>query len=305
MRLLTRFDFDGICCAVLLKELELMDEIKFIHPKELQDGNVEVTANDILANVPFVEGCGLWFDHHTSEEERVGLDGRFKGASHKAPSAARVIYDYYDGSNRLSKFNEMMKFVDLADSAQFTVDDIMKPKGWVLLAFICDPRTGLSFYDGYGISQFQFMNELIEKIRTINNIDRILQLPDVKERVDRYFQQDKVFRNFLIENSHIDGPAVITDTRSNSNIPPGNRFLVYSLFPETNISIRLIDGKKKKNVVIAVGHSIINKSSRVNVGSLMLRYGGGGHERVGTCQIPYEVADTVLKDIVKEIKEQS
>ncbi len=303
MKLYTRFDFDGVCCAVLLKYLKVVDSISFIHPQELQEGNVTLTEDDVLANVPYAEGCGLWFDHHASEDERLGLKGKFKGASREADSAARVVYDYYDGPSRLSIFDDMMKNVDIADAAKFTRDDILNPKGWILLSFICDPRTGLSAHQGYRIPHFQFMNELIERMLE-PDIEKILAWPDCKERAEIYFKYNDAFKEFLVKNSYRDGPAVITDTRDKSDIPPGNRFLIYSLFPETNISIRIMDGKGKENTVFSVGHSIVNRTSKVNVGSLMLKRGGGGHPMVGTCQVSNASADADLAELLEEIKQQ-
>jgi len=301
LRLLTRFDFDGICCAALLKEVGVVDLVKFTHPKDLQDGIIAVTENDVIANMPFVKGIGLWFDHHSSEHERLDIYGKFTGASESAPSAARVIYNYYDGANRLSRFDEMMKYVDIADSAQFTAGDIREPKGWVLLSFLCDPRTGLSFYKGFRINHHDFMMEMVDILRT-KSIDEILEMPDVKERTEYYFEQEKVFKKFLLENSRSDGPVVITDTRNRPEPPVGNRFLVYSLFPDTNISLRLMDGKANQNVVFSMGHSITNRTSKVNVGSLMLKYGGGGHDKAGTCQIQHDEVEKVLGEIVEIIK---
>ncbi len=300
MRLLTRSDFDGIACAVLLKEIGLMDEMVYAHPKDLQDGKVEVTENDILANVPYVKGCGLWFDHHSSEQERLALMGMFEGCSKRAPSAARVIADYY-GDPRFVKFEEMLTYVDKVDSADLTEDEIMNPTGWVLLGFICDPRTGLGYHKDYRISNLALMQDLLGYLGNMS-IDTILALPDVQERVTRYFENDKVFREFLKEATVQDGPVAITDARGVADIPPGNRFLVYSMFPETNISIRLIDGRGKEFVAISVGYSVLNRTSNVDVGSLMLKYGGGGHRAVGTCQVPYDQADQVLKELVSTIK---
>jgi len=301
LRLLTRFDFDGVCCAVLLKALGIIDSMEFVHPKELQDGNVEVTSDDVLANVAYKEGCGLWFDHHSSEQERLDLEGQFEGASRLELSTARVIYNYYDGSNRLTKFSEMVDNCDIADSARFGINEVLHPQGWMLLAFMCDPRTGLAYYNDYRISHYDFMHQLVDKLLE-PDIDKILTDPDLKERAKRYYEQDDVFKKYLVDNSREDGPVVITDSRNNDANPPGNRFLIYSLFPNTNISIRLMDGREKKNVVISVGHSILNRTSEVNVGSIMLRYGGGGHFKVGTCQVPAEAADKVLNDLVSEIK---
>jgi len=300
MRLLTRSDFDGICCAVLLKELGLMDEMVYAHPKDLQDGKVPVTKDDNLPNVPYVPGCGLWFDHHSSERERMSLQGKYEGRRINAPSAARVVYDYY-GSEKLSRFAEMLRYVDKVDSAQLTEDEILNPTGWILLGFICDPRTGLGYHKNYRISNLAFMNDLVDHMRN-KSIDEILSLPDTRERIALYRENDQKGRAFLKERSRVDGPVVITDARGAAEIPPSNRFLIYSLFPETNISIRLIDGRGKEFVAISVGYSILNRTATVDVGSLMLRFGGGGHKAVGTCQVPYDQADSVLKELVAACK---
>lgn len=296
MRLLTRSDFDGICCAALLKELGLMDEMVYAHPKDLQDGKIAVGKNDILANVPYVPGCGLWFDHHSSEHERLQLAGKYEGRSALAPSAARVIYEYY-GPEKLSRFSEMLHYVDKVDSAQLTEDEILNPTGWVLLGFICDPRTGLGYHKDYRISNLAFMSDLVDHIRT-KSIDQILALPDTVERIALYMANDHQAREFITKHSVQDGAVLVTDARGIDDLPPSNRFLVYSLYPETNISVRLIDGKGKEFVSISVGYSILNRTATVDVGSLMLKYGGGGHKAVGTCQVPYAMADHVLKEIV-------
>lgn len=297
MRLLTRSDFDGICCAVLLKELGLMDEMVYAHPKDLQDGRIAVTSNDILANVPYVPGCGLWFDHHSSEQERLRLNGRFEGRSARAPSAARVIYDYY-GPEKLGKYQEMLTYVDKVDSAQLTEQEILNPSGWVLLGFLCDPRTGLGYHRKFNVSNLQFVHNLLEMMRTMS-IDGILAHPDTRERVDLYFEHAQAAKPFYRQHSRVEGEVLITDLRGVREIPLSNRFLVYSLFPESNISIRLIDGKGGEFVAFSVGYSILNRTATVDVGSLMLRYGGGGHKAVGTCQVPNSHADQVLKELIQ------
>jgi hypothetical protein len=300
MRLLTRSDFDGICCAVLLKELGIIEEMAYAHPKDLQDGKIDVTSDDILANVPYVEGCGLWFDHHSSEQERLELDGKYEGRSAPAPSAARVVFDYYN-SDELKKFEEMLTFVDKVDSGQLTKEEILEPERWILLGFVCDPRTGLGYHRSFRISNLELMKKLVDDLRT-KSIDEVMADPDVQERVVRYFELNANFKAFLQERSKFDAPVVVTDTRGVQEIPPGNRFLVYSLFPEANIDIRVIDGRGKQFVAFAVGHSILNRTSKVDVGSLMLRHGGGGHRVVGTCQAPYEEADRVLQELISTIK---
>ncbi len=297
MRLLTRSDFDGICCAVLLKELGLMEEMVYAHPKDLQDGKIKVDSTDILANVPYVPGCGLWFDHHSSEHERLELEGKYKGSSKSAPSAARVICDYY-GEEKFSRFNEMLEYVDKVDSGQLTEDEILNPQGWILLGFICDPRTGLGYHKGYRISNLAYMNDLVAHIRTLS-IDEILSLPDTQERIARYRDNDQIAREFLKQHSKVDGKILITDARGTNDIPPSNRFLIYSLYPDTNISIRMIDGRLKEFAAISVGYSILNRTAMVDVGSLMLKYGGGGHKKVGTCQVPYDDANKVLAEIIE------
>ncbi|MBF0274257.1 MAG: exopolyphosphatase [Nitrospinae bacterium] len=304
MRLVTRSDFDGLVSAALLEEMNIIDEMFFTHPKDLQDGKVPVSENDVLVNVPFVEGCGLWFDHHSSEEERGSLEGKFKGASQQEPSAARVVYNYYGGDEKLGKFKELMVAVDKADSAQFTREDILNPQGWELLSFICDPRTGLGYHRSYKISNKQLMEELAGHLRT-KSLDEIMSLPDVQERIVRYKEQNALHKEMLEKHSRADGPIAITDLRGVDDVPPGNRHLIYAMYPDTNISIRVIDGFKKQFVSLSVGYSILNRTATVNVGSLMLKYGGGGHKAVGTCQVPYEEADGVIEAMIEAIKAES
>lgn len=301
MRLLTRSDFDGLACAVLLEEMGLIDGYKFVHPKDMQDGLVEVTGNDILANIPYVPGCGMWFDHHVSEDERHGAKD-FKGASRQADSAARVIYDYYGGEERFVNLSALIAAVDKADSGRFSPDEILNPTGWVLLSFIMDPRTGLGRYRDYRISNYELMMKMIGLCRDKTD-EEMLSDPDVIERVKRYFQQDAQFRAMITGHTRVDGNVIITDLRNVGEIYTGNRFVIYALYPQQNISIWLIDGKQKQNAVFAVGHSIINRTSKTNVGSLMLGYGGGGHHRVGTCQVPHDDADVTLMELVDRMKQ--
>jgi nanoRNase/pAp phosphatase (c-di-AMP/oligoRNAs hydrolase) len=301
MRLMTRSDFDGLACGILLKEIGIIDNFKFVHPKDLQDGIVEVTENDVLANVPYVKGCGLWFDHHSSEHERLSFDFKYEGESRLAPSAARVIYEYYGGKEKLPHFEEMVKEVDKVDSGQLTADEILNPEGWVLLGFIMDPRTGLGRFRNFRISNYQLMENLIEYCRTLS-IKDILELTDVKERIKLYIDQNETFKAMIKKYTRTDNNVIITDLRGVEEIFTGNRFLIYSLYPEQNISIWLIDGKNKLNCAFAVGHSITNRTSKTNVGSLMLKYNGGGHEKVGTCQVPYEGAEQTLKELIETMR---
>ena len=301
MRLITRSDFDGLACGALLESLGLIDEWLFVHPKDIQDGLIEATKNDIVANVPYINGCGLWFDHHSSEEERLGDDFKFEGASRKAPSCARVIYDYYGGDEKLKKFADMMKYVDKMDSADLTVDEIMNPSGWVLLGFIADPRTGLGRIRSFTISNFDLMKKLARATLS-KPIEEILAMPDVKERVDVYFEQQEKFMEMVKTHAKVEGKAVFIDMRKVETINAGNRFLLYTMFPEQNISVWVVDGKKNVNTVITVGYSIINKTATVDVGSLMLKYGGGGHTAVGTCQVACADTDKVIQEIIAVVK---
>lgn len=294
MRLITRSDFDGLACVALLEEIGVIDDYQFVHPKDVQDGKVAVTKDDVLANVPFAPGCGLWFDHHLSEVERLRTvkEHAFVGASKPAPSCARVIYDYYGGWAKFKKFadNGLMLAIDKSDSGNLTLEEITSPTGWILLSYIMDPRTGLGRYKDYRISNHALMRDMIGYCRRLP-IDQILANADVKERVDRYFEQEKAYRAMILANGRLEGTVLVIDLRGVPEILSGNRFAEYALFPEANVSIRAIWGREKKDVVFTVGHSILNRSCIVNVGSLMLQYGGGGHPQVGTCQV-----DTVLAD---------
>jgi len=301
MRLLTRSDFDGLACGAILKELGVIDSWKFVHPKDMQDGLVEVTDTDILANVPYVKGCKMWFDHHSSEGERLDADIVFEGESRIEDSAARVIYEYYGGKERLPHFETMVVAVDKVDAAKLTREEILNPEGWVLLGFIMDPRTGLGRFRDFRISNYELMENLIDACAT-QDIEEILENPDVKERVKLYFEQDAHFREMLAATTRVDGNVIITDLRGVETIYTGNRFLVYSLYPEQNISIWAVDGRNKQNCPIAVGHSVLNRTCKTDVGALMLKHGGGGHFQVGTCQVPYDDADKVIEEFVSCMK---
>ncbi len=300
MRLITRSDFDGLACAALLKEAGVIDCWKFAHPKDLQDGLVEVTENDCLANVPFVDGCGLWFDHHSSEHERLQLEGKYKGESRITPSCARIIYEYYGGKETFPQFDEMMEAVDKVDSANLTMDEIQNPKGWVLVGFIMDPRTGLGRWRNFRIPNYQLMEELIDACRTMTT-DEILALPDVKERIDVYFEQAEKFKEMVQKHTRVEKDVIISDLRGVDPIYSGNRFMIYSMYPEQNISIWIVNGKGGKGCSAAVGYSVLNKTSNVDVGKLMLKYGGGGHKAVGTCQFDDEHMEEMLPKLISEI----
>lgn len=301
MRLITRSDFDGLACAVLLKEKGIISKYKFAHPKDLQEGIVEINSDDVLANVPYVPGCGMWFDHHTSEYERLDKKLEVKGDSRPLPSCARVIWEYYGGYESFSNsLDLMMEAVDKVDSGQLSKEDIMNPEGWVMLAFIMDPRTGLGRYRDYRISNYQLMEDMIEYCRSMD-VDEILELSDVKERLAVYNQDLEPFEKMIKDSSQVYDKLVVTDIREQSTVYAGNRFMVYTLYPDCNLSMQIMWGMRRQNTVITAGYSILNRSSKVNVGSVMLKYGGGGHPQVGTCQVPNEKLETVLPKIIEEL----
>ncbi len=300
MRLVTRSDFDGLVCGALLKEAGIIDEWKFAHPKDLQDGLVEITENDCLANVPFVEGCGLWFDHHSSEFERNQLEGKYKGESRLTPSCARIIYEYYGGEKRFPQFGEMMDAVDKVDSGQLTAEEILNPTGWILIGFLMDPRTGLGRWRQFTISNYQLMEKLMDACRTMGT-EEILALPDVKERIDVYFEQTEKFKAMVKAHTKVEKDVIISDLRGVDPIYTGNRFMIYSMYPEQNISAWIVNGKGGKGCSVAVGYSVLNRTSNVDVGSLMLKYGGGGHKAVGTCQFSDEEMDEKIPQLLEEL----
>ncbi len=299
-RLVTRSDFDGLVCAVLLKELDLVDDILFVHPKDMQDGKVEISACDITTNLPYVEGAHLVFDHHHSETVRVGK--RDNHIIHpEAPSAARVVYDYYGGQQSFPNVSlDMMAAVDKGDSAQFSREDILDPQGWDLLNFLMDARTGLGRFREFTISNYQLMMKLIDFCRK-QTADEILALPDVKERVDLYREQAVSFKAQLLRCGHVHDNLVLLDLRNEETIWSGNRFLIYALYPQCNISIHQMWGRQRQNVVFATGKSILDRSCTTNVGELMLRYGGGGHHAAGTCQVDTPDADRVRSELIAAI----
>ena len=301
MRLLTRSDFDGLACAVLLNKVGIIDSYKFVHPKDLQDGLVEVNENDCLANVPFVKGCGLWFDHHLSETERNAYEGQYHGRSEQKPSCARVIYEYYGGKDTFPGLEYFIESVDKVDSANLTIDDIKNPRDYVLLGFIMDPRTGLGRFRDFTISNYQLMEKMIDWCAT-KSIDEILHLPDVVERIDLYNEQTEKFVEMVKAHTKVVGKTIITDLRGESTIYTGNRFMIYSLYPDCNLSVWIVSGKGGEGCSCAVGYSVLNKTCNVNVGSLMLKYGGGGHKAVGTCQFNNDNMNSKVKELLDEIE---
>jgi nanoRNase/pAp phosphatase (c-di-AMP/oligoRNAs hydrolase) len=301
-RLVTRSDFDGLVCAVLLNELNLIDEITFVHPKDMQDGKVAITARDITTNLPYVPGAHLVFDHHESETVRNA--GR-RDINHiieaNAPSAARVVYNHYGGKATFPRVTEeMMAAVDQADSAQYSREDILNPQGWVLLNYLMDSRTGLGRFKDFRISNYALMMDLIQYCRD-HTIEEILALPDVQERVALYNEHASKAREQILHCGICIDNLVVLDLRDEETIWATNRFMVYALFPESTVSIHVVWGLKKQNTALAAGKSILNRGSRAHIGNLMLEFGGGGHAAAGTCQVPNDKADQVLQALVQRI----
>lgn len=302
-RLITRSDMDGLVCAVLLKELDLVNEIDFVHPKDMQDGLVPVSANDISTNLPFVPGVYMAFDHHDSEVERVGEAKGNHAIDVDAPSAARVVYEFFGGKERFANIpDSMMEAVDKADAAQFSREDVLNPRGWELLSFLMDARTGLGRFREFRISNYQLMMQLIDYCRHEPNIEQLLELPDVKERVDLFMEHRPKFEEQILRCTSVHGPLAVLDLRDEETIYAGNRFMIYALFPETNISCHLMWGKAKQNTVMAFGKSIFDRSNTTHVGELMLKYGGGGHAAAGTCQIDTPIAMQELNKLISTVK---
>ncbi|MFU8789985.1 MAG: exopolyphosphatase [Methylobacter sp.] len=301
-RLVTRSDFDGLICAVLLKELDLIDDIKFVHPKDMQDGIIDINDRDITTNLPYVKGVHLAFDHHLSETIR-----NEKAENHiidpDAPSAARVVYDYYGGAGRFpASWNEMMAAVDKGDAAQFNREEILNPKGWVLMNFLMDARTGLGRFRDFTVSNYQLMMNLIDYCKN-HTIDDILQLPDVEERVKLFKEHEAAAKEQIQRCSTVHNNLVVLDLRKEETIYAVNRFMIYALYPDCNISIHVMWGVKQQNTVFAIGKSILNRTSNTNVGELCLSYNGGGHLNAGTCQVTNEDSELHLKAIITKINQ--
>ncbi len=300
-RLVTRSDFDGLVCAVLLKDLAMIEDIKFVHPKDMQDGTILISDTDITTNLPYVEGVHLAFDHHASELVRLGEKPDNYITDPDAPSAARVVYDHYGGKEKFQKISEdMMEAVDKGDSAQFSEDEILNAEGWVLLNYLMDARTGLGRFREFRVSNYNLMMQLIDFCRD-HTVDEILELPDVKERVDFYMEHQDNFKDQIKRCATVNGNLAVLDLREEETIFPGNRFMIYALFPETNISIHVMWGLNKLNTVFATGKSIVKRTSNTNIGELMLKYGGGGHENAGTCQVDNDDAERVLGELIEQI----
>ena len=300
-RLVTRSDFDGLVCAMLLKEMDLIEDIKFVHPKDMQDGTILISEDDITTNLPYVPGVHIAFDHHASEMIRLDDIPPNHVIDPDAPSAARVVYDYYGGKIEFKNVSkEMMEAVDKADSAQFSEAEVLNPDSWVLLNFIMDSRTGLGRFKDFRISNYQLMMELIDYCRD-HTIEEILELSDVKERVELYKDHESRAKEQIERCTSVTKNLAILDLRKEDTIFAANRFTIYALFPDTNISIHVMWGLNQLNTVFATGGSILNRTSKTNIGELMLEYGGGGHRNAGTCQVENDDSERILDELTEAI----
>lgn len=301
-RLLTRSDMDGLICAVLLRELNLLGEVVFHHPKDVQDGKVEVHEHDIVTNLPYIPGCALCFDHHSSEAKRnLGFNTPGYVLHANAKSAARVVYDYYGGAAAFPNISkELMDAVDRADSADFSREDVLYPSGWALMSFLMDARSGLGRYKDYRISNYQLMEMLIDACRSLS-VDEILELPDVQERTTRYFAQQEAFEAQLRRVGQVHDNLVVLDLRDEDPIYVGNRFVVYTVFPQCDISMHVMRSRQGEQTAFTVGKSIFGRRNAMDIGALMLDHGGGGHDAAGACQAPNASADQRKQRLTERI----
>ena len=298
MRLVTRGDMDGLTSAVIITLKEPIDEILLIHPQDITDKKVPIRRDDILANVPYHPNAGMWFDHHLLTDSNEKPPANFKGRYRIAPSAARLVYEYYleksPNDPQLLRFSKLVDETDRIDAALLTREDVEHPRDYILLGYTIDSRTGLGNFEGY-------FTKLVGWMKT-TSIEQVLEQPEVKERIERIRREQEDFRRLLQRNSFRLNNVVVTDLREVERLPAGNRFLIYTLFPDTNVSLRVHWGPAHNSVIAAVGHSIFNRTCKTSVGDLMSRYGGGGHQGAGTCVLPLEKAADAIDEILFELQ---
>jgi hypothetical protein len=297
MRLVTRADLDGLTCAVLLSACEQIDAVELVQPQDVADRRVPVGPQDILANLPYHPACGMWFDNHLLTDARSMPPVGFKGRYAQAPSAARVVYDYYANDHGdLARYETLLAETDRLDSAQLTLEDVLNPAGYVLLGFTLDTRTGLG-----GLREY--FDLLLPAVKE-RPLDAVLALPEVRRRVDHLRAQDRAFREAALSSSRQDANVVLTDFRPLDPLPVGNRFLIFTLFPEANVAVRVQWGPGREKVSVSAGRSIFNRTCKVNLGVLMSLHGGGGQPGAGACLLEPDVAESRIADIVSTLKRQ-
>jgi hypothetical protein len=304
MRVVYRGDFDGTVCAAMLLELDMCDELIQVHPQDMQDRKVAISGDDIICNLPYHPDCHMWFDHHTSEINRADFPSNFDGLARIAPSAARLVYEYFESDlSLLGKYEDLVEEIDLYDSAILTMEQVQTPEGAILLAFLLDPRTGLGLNHDFNISNYQWSTQIPELL-TMYSVEEILEMPDTQERIQKYQAMEAQAADFYAVNTYLDGNVIVSDLRGR-RVPVGNRFMIYMLptIKMGNISVRISDGKKGEFNMISVGHSIFNRTSKINVAEICQKYGGGGHMGAGACQVPLEDSDRILSEIIKACQE--
>lgn len=288
-RVTTRADWDGLVAAALLSVVEDVDRFRFVEPGSFQAGKLDITAEDLIANLPYREGCAMWFDHHITNQVEVD----FRGSWWVAPSAARVIYDYYN-SESLREYEDQVKVTDRIDSAQLTMEDVQNPKDYILVSMTVD---------GKRLQDEAYWLRLIELIRK-NDLKEMLDDPEVADRCLAYMYNNQEYGQAINLYSDLDANVLVTDFRTVWHGEPGNRFLAYTLFPACNIWVRAMDHPNDQDRThISVGHSIFNRTSNVHVGELMAKYGGGGHLGAGSCR-PFKTdSEQILKEIIKACRD--
>lgn len=294
MRIVTRPDFDGIVCAVLLRKAEDIDkDILWTEPNEIQKGQVNIFKDDIMANLPWSSDCGLWFDHHISNKP----DKDFQGAFEIAPSAARVIYEYYKERKKLNNdYDELVLNTDIIDAADLNIDQVRYPENYPYILLSMTIRN-------QDYKDIPYWNKLIDLLMKAD-IDHVIADPEVKKRCYNVIKENTAFERHLSTHTRIINQISITDFRPLDIVPEGNRFMTYSLFPETTASVKIRYGSPKhqsgqKNVQLSIGHSIFNKKCNVNIGNLLTKYGGGGHAGAGGCTLDDETADKIIEEILE------
>ena len=295
VRLVTRPDLDGLTCAALLSHCETVDSFELVHPQRVRDGEVDVGEDDILVNVPYRPACGMWFDNHLLTDAQSTPPRDYRGRYGQAPSAARLVYEHYAPTHpELARYEELVRETDRLDSAQLELSDVLSPKGYTLLGFTLDSKSGLG-------DPREYFLELVPVITT-KSIQEVMELPSVRERAARLKEQDRHFREAAVAHSRLDGPLIITDFRSLDPLPIGNRFLIYTVFPNATLSLRIQRGRAPDTVSVSGGRSIFNRTSRANIGIVMSPYGGGGQPGAGACVLRAATADAEIAEIVAALK---
>ncbi len=295
MRLVARPDLDGLTCAVLLSHCETVDSYELVHPQQVRDREVVIGENDILVNMPYQPACGMWFDNHLLTDSQSTPPRDYRGRYGQAPSAARLVYEHYAPTHpELSRYEELIRETDRLDSAQLDLDDVLAPDRYTLLGFTLDSKSGLG-------DPREYFLELIPAVAT-KSIQEVMELPSVRERANRLKEQDRHFREAAVAHSRLDGPLIITDFRSLDPLPVGNRFLIYTVFPDAMLSLRIQRGRAANTVSVSGGRSIFTRTSRANIGIVMSLYGGGGQPGAGACVLPAATADAQIAEIVAALK---